>query len=156
MLTQFSKLSLDTDGRYASDSELQFLESYLDSTELRISAYEKIRDNEEKIIADWETERNKMKDKFFENGGEYVNKMSHRDITIILRCSATAMLVNDLDKLRDGMLIWVQTIFKACGMNDCSKNIYRILQEIIPRYLSPEETKLILPALQVNQTVLSL
>ena len=103
MLTQLSKLSLDADGRYASDSELQFMENYLNSTELRISAYEKIRDNEEQIIEDWETERNNMKEPFFENGGEYVKSMSHRDITIILRCSATAMLINDLDKLRDGL-----------------------------------------------------
>ena len=155
MLTQLSKLSLDADGRYASDSELQFMENYLNSTELRISAYEKIRYNEEQIIEDWETERNNMKEPFFENGGEYVKSMSHRDITIILRCSATAMLINDLDKLRDGMLIWVQTVFRACGMNECSTNIYRILQEIVPRYLSPEETQLILPTLQLNQTVFS-
>ena len=155
MLTQLSKLSLDADGRYASDSELQFMENYLNSTELRISAYEKIRDNEEQIIEDWETERNNMKEPFFENGGEYVKSMSHRDITIILRCSATAMLINDLDKLRDGMLIWFQTVFRACGMNECSTNIYRILQEIVPRYLSPEETQLILPTLQLNQTVFS-
>ncbi len=155
MLTELSKLSVDADGRYASDSELQCIDNYLNSAELRISAYEKIRDNEEKIIADWETERNNMKEPFFHNGGEYVKSMSHRDISIILRCSATAMLINDLDKLRDGMLIWVQTVFKACGMNECSKNIYPVLQEIIPNYLSPEETKLMLPTLQLNQAVLS-
>ena len=40
-------------------------------------------------------------------------------------------------------------------MNECSTNIYRILQEIVPRYLSPEETQLILPTLQLNQTVFS-
>ena len=155
MLTQLSKLSLNADGRYASDSELHFLDSYLNSVEIRIGAYEKMRDNEEKIIADWEIERNKIKDDFFYTANEYVNEISHRDISIILRSSATAMLINDLDKLRDGMLVWVQTIFKACGMNDCSKNTYRILQEIIAFYLSSEETKLILPALQLNQTVLS-
>ncbi len=50
MLTQFSKLSLDTDGRYATDSELKFIEDYLDSVDIRISTYEKIKSYEEEIL----------------------------------------------------------------------------------------------------------
>lgn len=43
MLTQFLKLSLDTDSRYSTDSELQFINDYLESVDMRIQTYEKMK-----------------------------------------------------------------------------------------------------------------
>lgn len=45
MLTQFSNLSVNTDGRYATDSELEFINDYLESMAMRVQTYEKIQAN---------------------------------------------------------------------------------------------------------------
>jgi len=42
MLKQLSRLSNETEGRYASTVELQFIKDYVNSVDTRISAYEKI------------------------------------------------------------------------------------------------------------------
>lgn len=49
MLRQFSNLTVEADGRYATDNELEFLENYFDSYEVRLSAYVKIRDSATEI-----------------------------------------------------------------------------------------------------------
>ncbi len=125
MLTQLARLSVATDGRYATDGELQFLEDYLESVEQRIETYEKIRDNEEKIahktkmlahlslgfegkadneiekaqqgsveqyIADYEQLRQKM-------SASDITQICSRDMAMVLRCGAAAMLIDDLDRL---------------------------------------------------------
>jgi len=68
MFKQLTRLSIDADGRYASDSELQFLQDYLDSAELRMSAYEKVREQEEQIIFRWEAVKHGLKQDTFHMG----------------------------------------------------------------------------------------
>lgn len=54
MLTQLRQLSIAADGRYLRDEELQFMETYLASFDLRLSAYRKIQAAEAQIIRDVE------------------------------------------------------------------------------------------------------
>ena len=50
MLTQLTTLAEKSDGRYASDAELEFLKDYLEEIDKRIHTYDKIRNNEDKLI----------------------------------------------------------------------------------------------------------
>ena len=45
MFKQLTRLSIDADGRYATDDELKFLDDYLATVETRVSTYETIREN---------------------------------------------------------------------------------------------------------------
>ncbi len=155
MLKQFGGLNLEIDDRYATDQELQFLENYLNSTETRISAYEKIRKEEQQLIESWEAEKRSMKEDLFHMGGQDITEICRKDMTAILRCSSAAMLVGDLDKLRDGLLIWYQTIVKSFDYTEYTKRNYKIIQEVIKLYLSEEETNVILPALELDYTIVS-
>lgn len=155
MLKSLARLNLELDDRYATDQELQFLENYLNSAETRISAYEKISNGEEAIIHRWEAEKRAMKEDLFHMAGQDITEICQRDMTNILRCSAAAMLVGDLDKLRDGLLIWYQTIVKSFGYTEYAKRNYNIIQEIIKLYLSEEESAVMLPALQLDHTIVS-
>ncbi len=155
MLTQFSKLTLDTDGRYATDSELKFIEDYLESANMRIQTYEKIKAHEEAILQEVDAKMHQLNEnnclyKMDEHGKE----ICRRDRKNAVRYSSAAMLINDLDRLRDGLLIWVQTIVRAVGYPRFVRNHYPIIQEVIQQYLTPDEAKFILPALQVDCTIL--
>ncbi|GBF82306.1 allophycocyanin [Aphanothece sacrum] len=155
MLTQLSRLNLQADGQYATDQELQFLEDYLNSAEQRIRTYEKIRENESSILVEVETkmhELNKNNSLFFM--GQHEKEICRRDRQNAVRYSSAAMLINDLDRLRDGLLIWVQTIVRAVGYKYFVGTHYPIIQEVIKQYLTPEEAALILPALQIDCTIL--
>jgi hypothetical protein len=181
MLTQLARLSIAADGRYASDRELQFLEDYLESVESRIAAYEKICENEEKIVhqtkmlanlslgfegkqndeadsnqqktieqylADFERLKETMSDRD-------ITQVCSRDMTMVLRCSAAAMLFDDLDRLREGVLLWYETIVRSFGYKHFSIVTYKIIQDAVRSHLSPEEAALIMPALQLNHSFLS-
>ncbi|MEB3175852.1 MAG: allophycocyanin [Cyanobacteriota bacterium] len=155
MFKQLTRLSIDADGRYASDGELQFLQDYLDSAELRMSAYEKAREHEEQIIYRWEAVKHGLKQDTFHMGERDVTEICRRDMTNIFRCSVTAVLFNDLDRLREGLLIWYQTIVRAYNYTQYAKISYQVIQDVIKEFLTPEEANLVLPALKLDHTILS-
>ena len=155
MLKQLARLSLEADGRYATDRELKFLKNYLQSIDQRITSYKKIRDAEEKILHRLEAEKRMLDENLFKMGSHDITQICRRDMTMMLRCSAAAMLVDDLDCLREGLLLWYQTIVKAFSYQGYAKINYKLLQKVIKMYLDPEEVELIMPALQLNHSILS-
>lgn len=156
MLQELDRLSIEADGRYAQDGELEFLDDYLDSTELRIRTFEKIRDQEDKIIHHLYMRVRGVNPQsvILQRGKKDLTGIWTRDMKHILRLSAAAMLVDDLDRLREGFLIWHQTINKAQKVQHITKVSCDILIEIMGQYLTPEETALITPALRLDQAVL--
>ena len=210
MLKQLARLSVEADGRYATAEELQFLKDYLDSADQRLSAYEKIREIEEKLIeqvkakmlsldsnlfrkgsqdftaeelrclkdylhsvdqgssADEKMSQSEAKfieqlkaemqsldSKAFRNGAQNVISIWKRDVKHTLRSSAAAMLINDLDRLREGFLLWHRTIVHVFQVEDIAQLTYQVMPEVIQQYLTPEEATLIMSALQLDQTLLS-
>jgi hypothetical protein len=154
MFKQLTRLSIDADGRYATDDELKFLDDYLDTIETRVSTYETIREHEEQIIYRWEAAKRGIKQDVFHMGDRDVTEICRRDMTNVFRCSATAILFNDLDRLREGLLIWYQTIVRAFKYDKYTNITYAVIQETIKEFLKPEEVELMLPALKLNHTIL--
>ena len=155
MLTQLSNLTMKADGRYAEDQELQFLEDYLNSAEQRLSAYEKVRDAEEEIIQQVETVAKAIEPHIFHKSSQDFSQVCERDRKQTLRCLTAAMLMDDLENLRNGLLIWQMTIMKAFNDRHPSETTYQAMSEVIAKYLTKEEMALIKPAIRVVQSVLS-
>jgi Phycobilisome protein len=159
MLKQLANLSIDTDGRYATDSELQFLKNYLDSADRRLKIYEKLRDRAETILEEVKAERkalNEVKnDKLFYLGEEDRSDTCVRDMTGILRCCAATILSSDVDRMREAVLLWYYTIVRAFGYQNDTVIMYRVLEKIANKYLTEEEAKLAKPVFQLNYTILS-
>ena len=85
------------------------------------------------------------------------------------------MLVNDLDWLRDSLLLWHRTIVNANKTEHISEATYGVMPQVVEEYhheilavqqtlllideescvTTDEEMKLILPVFQLNQSVLS-
>lgn len=150
MFSELVELTTNTDARYASSSELQFLKDYLEEVDIRVNAYTKIRDNAEEIADKVAEEKRKLNPKFEDWYG-----ICKRDFFDLLRYLAASMLFDDLERLRNGMLIWYKTIVRAYNYDQDSDETYLVVQEIIKGYLSPEEFKYILPVLQVNHIILA-
>ena len=155
MLKQLSHLSVEADGRYATDQELQFLKNYLQSVDQRISSYEKIRDAAEEIMDQTKAQIDSQKPNLFNRDSQDLSSIWRRDVGIILRCSAAAMLINDLDRLREGLLLWHRTIVNANKTLPISQITYDVIPEIIQQHLTAEEAELMMPVVQLDQSVLS-
>lgn len=154
MLTQLARLSVEADGRYATDQELQFFKDYFQSVETRISTYEKVRDAEEEIIPRMETEKRAMDPTLFRLGDRDVAERCQRDLKRGLRYAVTAVLFNDLDYLRENPLLWYKTIVSSFGFSREMGITYEIFPNLVKDYLSAEEAELLMPAFQLYRTLL--
>lgn len=156
MLKKLAELTVEADGRYATDAELQFIEQYADSLEQRISTYEKVREVEKDVIKEMETKLYQKLPDVFANNSETAKSFCRRDSKLVLRHSAMAMLTGDDDRLRESLLLWQRTIMLAFKMERCNQMIFsELMPAILRNLLTSEEFALIQPALQLNQTVLA-
>ena len=155
MLKQLVRLNIEADGRYATDQELQFLEDYLQSVDKRISSYKKIRDAEKEIMEQTKAQLDSEHPNLFSRGSQDLSAIWQRDMDIVLRCSAAAMLLNDLDWLRESVLLWQRTIVNANKTRQISQLTYQVLLQIVKQFITEEEAELMMPALQLDQSILS-
>lgn len=154
MLNQLTRLSIEADGSYATEQELQFLTSYLESVDQRVISYEKIKNAEAEIIDKTKAKIDAQNPNLFIRGSKDLSSIWRRDITIVLRSSVAAMLINDLDWLRESLLLWHRTIVNANKTLDISQATYIAMSEVMEEYLSSAEVKFILPVLQLNSSIL--
>ena len=131
------------------------MHNYLNSVEARLQVYEKIRDGEEQIHQDFSTLVQAREQNFFFRGGRDMTQVCHRDRAHGLRCISVAMLLNDLEKLRDDYLIWDQKLVKAFQEEHPVKVTYEVLGLVLKNYLNPEEYQVIHSFLQATQAALT-
>lgn len=154
MLKQLKQLALETEGRYATDTELQFIKDYLQSAETRISAYETIRDREEELLDTVQTHAlEEQKDCFIINNQNRQNT-ARRDSQFIMRHLGASILTNDQVRYRDGILVWHRTIMNAQKLQDCSRVTRNAEYQVLEQMLTEEEFKLAKPALMIGKSFL--
>ncbi len=154
MLSNIQTLVQATDGRYASDTELMFFQSYLSSVSTRLRAYQKIQGAEQQIIAQVMAKLKAQKPDAFLIGGQDLTAKWQRDTVRVLRYSATALLLDDPERFKDNLLTWFQTIMRAYGAQESCQLTYIAMQEVIAQYLNAEELKLFLPILELSRVTL--
>lgn len=154
MLSQLNRLQSQTDGRYASDAELQFVQDYLQTARLRFVTYQKIKLAESKIVQDVYDCLISANPTLLKRGNEDLSLKWKRDTLRVLRFSATAMLMNDPAWLRERLLLWLETIMRAFGAQQSCEATYSAMQDVVRLHLSPEEAALFCPILALNQSIL--
>ncbi len=155
MLKQLDRLSNETEGRYASSAELQFIKDYLNSVETRLSAYEKLQLVESEIVSKVAEIRSAEEPELFGKVSQVDGtSVCRRDFTNILRHSAAALLFDDRDRMPENFLLWYKTIVKSFNYDRAAGVTYRVMQDVTDEYLTPQESALFNPILQLNQVVL--
>lgn len=154
MLSQLARLSTEADGRYASAEELQFLKDYFQSLNHRISAYKKIQGSETEIMRQVEAQMQSLDPNLFRRGTQDVTQKCRGDIVQVLRHSAAAMLIDDNERLRDRLLLWLQTILGAVQVRNTATVTYDVMKKVLKQYLTVEERNLFFPILDNNRTLL--
>ncbi|MGJ3252260.1 MAG: phycobilisome protein [Elainellaceae cyanobacterium] len=154
MLSQRYCLSVETDGRFATDSELHFLDHYIGSYSIRLSAYQKIRAAEVKIVQQVYAKIRAIDSNLLHVGGEDISVKWKQDTIRVLRYSATALLLDDPKTLQERLLFWFQTIMKAFNTQRSCEVTYIMMQEVIKQHLTGAEMELFRPILELNRAAL--
>lgn len=155
MLNQLERLSVEAEGRFATPEELKLLKDYFPTVNLRMSAYQKIRDREDEIIDRLYEKMLQIDSNIFKTKTCDITGVCRRDLKVILRSTIAAMLIDDLDRLRETILLWQRSLAKAFKVKHVAALTQNTLPSIIEQFLTPEEYVLIIPFLRLNQAILA-
>lgn len=154
MLSQLQRLSIEADGRYANDTELEFLQNYAQSLPLRLEAYQKLQAAERDILQQVYAEmRSLQPDLFMGSSGDLTGKW-RRDTIRVFRYSAITLLLDDVHLLRDRLLYWMQTLMRAFGAQRSCELTYKVMQNVVRQYLTAAEADLFCAILELNRLIL--
>lgn len=152
MLSQFNRLALDSDGRYANDLELRFIEDYLQSYQMRMNIYKKLQDAEQKIVQQVYNKLRAQDPSLLINKQQDMTAKWKRDTIRVLRYSAVTVLTDDTATFQERLLLWFQSIMRAFGAQRSCEMTYIVMQEVTQQHFTPEEYSYIAPVLDLNRT----
>ena len=154
MLTPLYSFHAQVDGRYATDSELQFAGHYFESFQLRLSAYRKLQLAEMQIVQ-------RVQNRVFQLDphSAYNQPVSattcQRDMLFVLRYSAIALLLDDTRLLEENVLLWLQTILRCFKDHQKRADLsYQVMQDVVREFLTPIEADLFCPILELDRRFL--
>lgn len=147
MLSQIQTLVREVDGRYATDTELIFLQNYLKTARPRFSAYQKIQKAEVEIIQQVKQKIKTIDPQLLRRGKVDLSAKWQRDTVRGLRYCAHALLVADEEGLEESFLLWFQSIMRSFKAQHSCDITYKVMQDIVRQHLTPQEAELFCPIL---------
>lgn len=155
MITLLEDVLERSDGSYISPQDLQALDRSFASWQKRRETYDLIQKKEAQIIDKVFKQFQRMAPDFTKRfTPEGIEKCS-RDVILVLRYCATAMLLQDEELLRDRLLYWMQNIMQALRLQKINDPIYQLLKQVVKEEIPPENFNLILPYLKIAHEWLS-
>ena len=113
MFVELERFSVEADARYASDDELDFINIYIQSFNIRRQTYLKLQALESEIIGQVYTKLRSLDPSLLKNGSEDISDKWKRDTLRVMRYVALTVLIDDPEYLKSQFLIWFQTIMQA-------------------------------------------
>lgn len=156
MLSQCENLAQIIEGRYATDSELNFFLSYSESYPKRLSLYQKLQTLELSIVKAVYDQLIVNYSHLLQSDKRDISVKWKRDTLRTLRMSALAILLDDPATLQEGYLLWFQTVMGAFKAQKSCDVTYTIMQEVVQDFLEPDEISLLSPILELNRTALGM
>ena len=154
MLSKLQQLGTEAGGRYASDDELQFMDTYISSFDSRVNAYHHIKEMEKQIVESVLTKLQTSYPKLLLPKGEDMQGKWKQDTLRVLRHSAMTVLLDDTELLRQQFLYWFQTIMQAFGAQEACNMTYLVMQDVVRDLLPKNIADLLCPILEVNRKFL--
>ena len=155
MLTLIENVLDRADGSYIAPEDLQNLDRAIANWQQRRQTYDLIQAKEnvilEQVMRQVQVASAELSAKL---SGDRINKCNH-DMAVVLRYSATAMLLQDEELLKDRLLYWMQNVMAALQKQRINDFLYKALLKSVRDNLPPENANLILPYLAIAHQWLS-
>ena len=154
MLSKLQHLGTNTDSRYASDDELQFMDAYITSFDSRVDAYHRIKAVEKEIVENVFIKLQASHPQVLSPRGEDMKNKWKQDTLQVLRYSAMTVLLDDPELLQQQFLYWFQTIMQAFGAQEACNITYLVMQNVVKELLPKNIADLLCPVLEMNRNFL--
>ena len=148
MNTDIQTMLSASEGRYPTRAEQAVLRDWASKLDARLEAMDVIRGAEESIIGQTLDEvlaTYPNVEKHYKN----VRTSGVRDMSLVLRYCAQAMLRGDVKYLDDSLLTWMGTILRGVGLApQFIEDTYRAMGRVAARELPPQVAELLRPYLE--------
>ncbi len=155
MLTLLENVLDRADGSYITPEDLLTLDQSISSWQQRRQTYDLIQSKEniilEQVMQQIQTKAPDVAAKVTVDGGSKCN----RDMALVLRYCATAMLLQDEEMLKDRLLYWMQNIMLALKNQRINDFVYKSLLKSVQENLPKENADLLLPYIAIAHQWLS-
>lgn len=155
MLTLLENVLDRADGSYITPEDLLTLDQSISSWQQRRQTYDLIQSKEniilEQVMQQIQTKAPDVAAKVTVDGGSKCN----RDMALVLRYCATAMLLQDEEILKDRLLYWMQNIMLALKNQRINDFVYKSLLKSVQENLPKENADLLLPYIAIAHQWLS-
>lgn len=143
------------EGRYPTRAEQAILRDWATRLEARLAAVEEIKQAEEGIIGQTVDEVFRSYPDF-EKRYKNARQSCTRDMTLVLRYCAQALMRGDAAYLENSLLSWMATILKGVGFTpQFIFDTYDAMGRVAARELSPQTAELLRPFVDLCATALS-
>jgi hypothetical protein len=143
------------EGRYPTRAEQALLRDWATRLEVRLAAVEEIKQAEEAIVGQTVEEVFRAYPDF-EKRYKSARQSCTRDLTLVLRYCAQALLRGDTAYLEDSLLSWMATILKGVGFTpQFIFDVYETLGRVAARELGPQSAELLRPHVELCASALS-
>lgn len=141
MLATFNQAVHQADGRFLSDSELQELESYIQSFSARSQAYKFLSDNADTLVIQSlrqlaRTHRQEVQSH---------SAKCRRDMSYALKEIAKAVLMDESEAFKQEFSLWMENITRAVHKGDSAARAYACLKEELKKSMPPQSVNLVVP-----------
>ncbi|MEM6731682.1 MAG: hypothetical protein AAF658_09005 [Myxococcota bacterium] len=155
MNTQLNDIMTAAEGRYITKGEQTIIREYVGGLERRLHAADEVQ-NKERAMSEKATRAVIDAYPEYERDHDQAFEKSVRDMTLMLRYAAMAMVKNDKEWLNDAVLLWFATILRGIGFTrNFVHDTYATLEEAMKSDVSPETFELMQPYVEHIRVTLS-
>jgi hypothetical protein len=147
MNATIEKMFNDAEGRYLEPTEQSQLTHYAETLDARLSAMRALQQHEERLV-ERAVEEMMREHPDAASRHTFMREKAARDMTLVLRYCAMAMVRDDSSFLDQKVLHWFNTIVKAFEMSDLIESGYRALRREAREALEPAHFEALDPYLQ--------
>jgi len=137
----------DARGRYLEPAEQSTLTDFAETLEERLAAMRAVEEHEQQMV-DEAVETMFQEHPDAASRHEFVKEKAKRDMILVLRYCALAMIRDDKEALDQQLLHWFATIVDAFEMRDLLETSYRALLESAADRLDAEHFQWIKPYIE--------
>lgn len=148
MNTEIQTMLSASEGRYPTRAEQAVLRDWATRLDTRLEAVEALRSAEEGIISQ-AVDEVMVTYPNVETHYKSVRTSCTRDLSLVLRYCAQALLRGDIKYLDDSLLTWMATILRGVGLApQFIEDTYRALGRVAARELPPQVAELLRPYIE--------
>lgn len=154
MNEKIEALLANAEGRYLEATEQSVMTDFAFTLEQRLRAMRSIQQHEANVV---KATMDALWEKYPDMKTRHVDgyKKGTRDLTLVLRYNALAMVRDSVEFLDQKLLFWFRTIISAFEMNEPLQFAYQQLSRELQNHLDGEDFKLVEPFISRTLEILA-